>query len=147
MADESIVTITLRSWPKNDVPSTELGVYYFPGCSVERRIYKDIRIISMSGITKVVDLLRTDDSFRLYGTWLNDDDNKYDGLKSIDRQEDLFELCTVVELYGVVTWDDGLYDETLYVLPHDLNCDQEPGNVGMFGYNFLFAVLAKEPSL
>jgi len=141
------VALTLMTWPKTDVPATELSTYYFPGCSIERGLDKDIRVISMSGITKVIDLLRTDDSYRIFGTWMNDDDGDHDSLTSMERQEDLFELCTVTELYGGITWDDGTYEETLYVLPHDLHVDYESGSVGFMGFNFLFAVLAKEPSV
>ena len=146
------VKLVLKTWPKAAslippapaVPATELNTFYFPGCSVERALDKDIRVISMSGTTKAIDLLRTDDSYRIFGTWFNDDGDT-DNLTSMERQEILFELCTVTELYGIITWDDGTYDETVYVLPHDLNIDQEPGNVGLITYNFLFAVLAKEP--
>lgn len=149
------VKLVLKTWPKAAslippkpaVPATILNTFYFPGCSVERALDKDIRVISMSGKTKVIDLLRTDDAFRIFGTWLNDDDKNYDSLTCMERQEILFELCTVTELYGVITWDDKTYDETLYVIPHDLHVDNEPGNTGIMGFNFLFAVLAKEPSV
>ena len=141
-----VPTITLYTWPVKNVPATEIAIFYFPGCNVERALDKDIRIISMSGITKVIDLLRTDDSLKISGSWLNDDNAEYDGLTTMVRQEFLYEYCTVTELYAAFTWDDNTYSETLYLLPHTLNCDQEPGNVGIFTINFLFAVLAKEPS-
>lgn len=139
-------TLTLYTWPKTETPATELAKFYFPGCSVTRKVDKDIRTISMSGITKIIDLLRTDDSFRIVGTWLDDHQNlQFDGLRTINRQHLIYELCTITELYGKIDWDDNTYDETLYVLPHDLNCDSDTGNTGMFTVNFLFAVLIKEP--
>jgi hypothetical protein len=138
--------LTLKSWPKQQSPAVVLAIFYFPGCSVERGVDKDIRLIKMSGITRANDMLRTDDSFRIYGTWLNDDDGRFDNSTTIDRVESLYSLCKNKELYGSLTWGDKTYSETLILLPHTLDCDQEPGNVGMFGYNFLFAVLTKEPS-
>lgn len=141
------VTILLRSWPTDAVPATDLMALYFPACTVTRALDKDIKIISMSGTTRILDLLRSDDSIRVVGTWLNDDqDSLYDGLTSFDRHDLLYELCTKTEVYGVFTWSAGPYSETQYVMPHDFNCDQEPGNVGMFTYNFLWAVLNKEPA-
>ena len=140
------VSIELYTWPTKTIKATLLATYHFPGGSVERAVDKDIRTISMSGVTKVIDLLRTDDSFRIFGTWLDDDQTmQYDGYRSIDRQEILYELCTITELYGKIIWDDGTYEETLYVIPHTLDVDQDTGNVGQFTYNLLFAVLAKEP--
>lgn len=134
--------MTLYTWPEEGVPATALMTLYFPGCSVERGAVKDIRIISMSGKTQAVDLLRTDDSLRIFGEWRDDE---LDNLRTIERQHLFYEHCTVTELYGAFTWDDNTYEETLYVLPHDLNCDQELGNVGIFTINFLFAVLIREP--
>ena len=51
---------------------TGLFKFYFPACQVYNDISKDIRIISMPGSTRVIDLLRRTDMMKIVGIWKDD---------------------------------------------------------------------------
>jgi hypothetical protein len=123
---------------------TGLFQFYFPACQVYNDLSKDIRIISMPGSTRVIDLLRRTDMMKIVGIWRDDVNGDYDGLTSFERLMNIRFLCKYLPVLGTFTWINkaGTIQET--VISYALNADIEPGCRDLISYNFEFLVLDRE---
>jgi hypothetical protein len=115
--------------------------FWFPASKVFRALDKDIRIISMSGDTRALDLFRQDDSVRIVGIWQDDPTGDYDQRKSLERQHMLYLLNSLVEVVGWFTWSSRDDRESLKCMLHQAHCDAGEGEGDLLNYNFLFAIL------
>lgn len=115
--------------------------FFFPGCTVTPSLDKDVREISMIGVTMALDLFRNDNSIMITGFWLDDVEGDYDGLTSLARVHLFFLLNASAYIVGWFRWSSGGTTVYYKVLGHELNCDQEGGKGDMFSYNFKFAII------
>jgi len=126
--------------------ASEAVTFYFPGVNVDRNLDKDIRVISFSGQTRVLDLFRQDDLFNLSGIWQDDvTEMEYDGLTSFERQDLLFELCRE-ETSLILSWSSGGTTEVLNAIIHTIDVDQEPGYGDLMGYKIELLIVDVETS-
>lgn len=144
---EVFVEYHITQLPGESAVSESAATFYFPNCSAECYVSKDLRVLPLKGTTGIIDLLMADDTIQVWGYWRDDVNQLYDGLTSKARVDLLYEIESLLTFTAYFTWTDGSTTETVQVMCQDFECDSTPGEGDLIQYNFNFTILDSSKSV